>query len=147
MNEPAGYGLSREPGRWQRWEIHYELWQTEFPGLLLLGLMDAILREADDGEEDENEEAYAESFPCYERTRGWWRKVLEILREHYAGKGTPPVISLYAELTSLQKGTDDSVTSYYWCWRVQQDWSKHQSLLCEHDDVVRPAVIVTHGPL
>lgn len=87
----------------------------EFPGHLLLGLKDAILREAFDGEEDENEEAYAESFPRYERSRGLWRKVLEILREHNAGKGMPPVISLYAELMSLQKGTNDSVTGYYWC--------------------------------
>ena len=38
------------------------------------------------------------------------RKALKILREHYGGKGKPRVISLYTELTSLQKAAKKSVT-------------------------------------
>ncbi len=38
--------------------------------------------------------------------------MLEILREYYAGKGKPRVISLYTELTSLQKTPSESVTEY-----------------------------------
>lgn len=40
------------------------------------------------------------------------RKALQILRDYYAGKGKSRVISLYTELTSLQKSTDESVTEY-----------------------------------
>ncbi|RXN12698.1 hypothetical protein ROHU_010038 [Labeo rohita] len=40
------------------------------------------------------------------------RKALQILKDHYAGKGKPRVISLYTELTSLQKGVNETVTDY-----------------------------------
>ena len=40
------------------------------------------------------------------------RKALTILRHHCAGKGKPRVISLYTELTSLQKAANESVTDY-----------------------------------
>ena len=40
------------------------------------------------------------------------RAALCILRSHYAGTGKPRIISLYTELTSLSKGTDESVTDY-----------------------------------
>ena len=34
------------------------------------------------------------------------RKAIEILREHYVGKGKPQVIALYTELTSLKMSED-----------------------------------------
>ncbi len=37
------------------------------------------------------------------------RAALKILRDYYAGKGKPRVISLYTELTSLQKSSSESV--------------------------------------
>ncbi len=40
------------------------------------------------------------------------RKALEILREHYAGKDKPRVVSLYCELSSLQKASNETVTDY-----------------------------------
>lgn len=40
------------------------------------------------------------------------RKALQILREHYLSKGKPRIISLYTELTSLKKSSDESVTDY-----------------------------------
>ena len=40
------------------------------------------------------------------------RKALAILRNHYAGKGKPRIISLYTELTSLHKSSSESVTDY-----------------------------------
>lgn len=46
-------------------------------------------------------------------TRGArFRGALQILRSHYAGKGKPIVISLYSELTSLQKAVNESITDY-----------------------------------
>ena len=40
------------------------------------------------------------------------RKALEILCEHYAGKGKPRIISLYTALTSLCKLPLESITDY-----------------------------------
>lgn len=40
------------------------------------------------------------------------RKGLQILRDHYAGKVKPHVISLYTEFPSLQKAVNESVTDY-----------------------------------
>ena len=40
------------------------------------------------------------------------RKALNILKEHYAGKGKPRIISLCTKLTSLSKLSTDSVTDY-----------------------------------
>ena len=40
------------------------------------------------------------------------RKALQILRDHYAGRGKPRIITLYTELTSLHKSATESVTDY-----------------------------------
>ena len=40
------------------------------------------------------------------------RKALEILREHYAGKDKPRVVSLYCELSSLNKASNETITDY-----------------------------------
>jgi len=40
------------------------------------------------------------------------KKALEILLQQYAGSGKPRIISLYTELTSLVKRSDESVTDY-----------------------------------
>lgn len=139
MAAPTGYGPRHHDvgSRWSRLcfngdERNYELWETKFLGhLRLLGLKDTILNEpASDDEEDEgnieddikkNEEVYAEmiqflddkslSLVMRDATDNG-RKALAILRDYYAGKGKPRVISLYTELTSLQKSADESVTDY-----------------------------------
>lgn len=40
------------------------------------------------------------------------RKVLQVLREHYQGKGKPRIITFYTKLTSLQMTEDKSTTDY-----------------------------------
>ena len=40
------------------------------------------------------------------------QEALKILRAHYAGTGKSRIISLYTELTSLVKSTEESVTDY-----------------------------------
>lgn len=40
------------------------------------------------------------------------RKALQVLREHYQGKGKPRIIVLYTELTSLQMTEDSGTTDY-----------------------------------
>ena len=39
-------------------------------------------------------------------------KALEVLRQHYQGKGEPRVISLYTELTTLKKTVSESIVDY-----------------------------------
>ena len=131
MYNATGYGPRRDVGnRWSRLcfdgdEKNYEIWETKFLGYLRLqGLKETILQEPgedDVNDEVKNEEAYAEliqflddkslSLVMREATDNG-RKALTILRDHYAGKGKPRVISLYTELTSLQKAANESVTDY-----------------------------------
>ena len=40
------------------------------------------------------------------------RKALEIIRQHYQGKGKPRIISLYTELTSLKKEENEPIVDY-----------------------------------
>ena len=90
----------------------------------LQGLKRTLLNEpADDDEEDaeKNEEAYAEliqvlddkslSLIMHDATDNG-RKALQILKDYYSGKGKPRIISLYTELTSLQKTAGESITDY-----------------------------------
>lgn len=93
--------------------------------LRLLGLKETLLKEpvADNVEADilKNEESYAEMIQFLDdkslslimrEAADNWRKALKILRDHYAGKGKPRIVSLYTELTSLQKAVSESVTNY-----------------------------------
>ncbi|XP_061925349.1 uncharacterized protein LOC133664601 isoform X2 [Entelurus aequoreus] len=110
-------------------ENNYELWETKFLAHLhLLDLKSTIPGEPpgkdDDGVEEDgnkNEEAYAvlvqllddKSLSLVMRDAADdGRKALRILRDHYAGKDKPCVVSLYTELTSLQKGASESVADY-----------------------------------
>ena len=68
-------------------------------------------------DEAKNGEAYAELVQCLDNkslslimrdAKRDGRRALEILREHYAGKDKPRVVSLYCELSSLQKGSQET---------------------------------------
>lgn len=127
-------------GRWARLlfdgdEKNYELWETRFLGhLRLQGLKETILNEpvivdadaaartaARQEAENKNAEAYAELIQFLDDksvslvmrdAADDGRAALKILRDYYAGKGKPRIISLYTELTSLQKACGESVTEY-----------------------------------
>lgn len=125
--EPSG-------SRWSRLlfdgdENKYELWETKFLGhLRLQGLKEAILRVPVTEDEEEllrneakNEEAYAELIQFLDdkslslvmrEAPDDGRAALLILRNYYQGRGKPRIISLYTELTSLQKSSSESVTDY-----------------------------------
>ena len=116
--------------RWSRLlfdgdENNYELWETKFLGhLRLQGLKETILTEPETEDEDDvakNEEAYAELIQFLDdkslslvmrEAPDDGRAALRILRDYYQGKGKPRIISLYTELTSLQKSTSESITDY-----------------------------------
>ncbi|KAG7479129.1 Retrovirus-related Pol poly from transposon TNT 1-94 [Solea senegalensis] len=96
----------------------------------LRGLREVILEEPEIADEDEaalaedeakNGEAYAELVQCLDNkslslvmrdAKRDGRRALEILREHYAGKDKPRVVSLYCELSSLHKASSETVTDY-----------------------------------
>lgn len=133
MSIATGYGPSHTSQRWFKLlfdgdEKNYELWETRFLAHMELRGLGAVLQqEAEDDEdaraEDEakNGEAYAELVQCLDDkslslvmrdARNNGRKALEILREHYAGKDKPRVVSLYCELSSLQMTSKETVTDY-----------------------------------
>ncbi|KAJ8346770.1 hypothetical protein SKAU_G00281710 [Synaphobranchus kaupii] len=124
----TGYGprLRTTGGRWQRLvfdgdENNYELWEVKFLGHMRLeGLKDTILSAADPDAE-KNAECYAELIQFLDdkslslvmrEAADDGRKALKILRDHYASQGKPRVISLYNELCSLKKESDETITDY-----------------------------------
>lgn len=120
MAAPTGYGPRKEIGsRWNRLcfdgdEKNYELWETKFLGqLCLLGLKKTILHEPNEGEDgaegdaEKNEKAYAELIQLLDDkslslvmrdAADNGRRALQILRDHYAGKGKPRVINCILNL-------------------------------------------------
>ena len=96
--------------------------------LRLQGLKETILTAPTSDDENvlaedaaKNEEAYAELIQFLDdkslslvmrEAPDDGRAALKILRNYYAGKGKPRIISLYTELTSLQKSSKESVTEY-----------------------------------
>jgi len=104
-------------------ERKYEQWEVKFLGYMRLQkLKDTILPPPDTKvDAAKNEEAFAELIQFLDDKSlslvmrdavDDGKKALEILRQHYAGSGKPRIISLYTELTSLVKRSDESVTDY-----------------------------------
>ena len=136
MSSATGYGPSHAGQRWVRLlfdgdEKSYELWETRFLAHMeLRRLREVVLEDPEIDEDDEaalaedeakNGEAYAELVQCLDNkslslvmrdARRDGRKALKILREHYAGKDKPRVVSLYCELSSLHKTSNETVTDY-----------------------------------
>lgn len=136
MSSATGYGPSQAGQRWFRLlfdsdEKNYELWETRFLAHMeLRGLQQVLLEDPNIDEDDEealaederlNGEAYAELVQCLDNkslslimrdAKRDGRKALGILREHYAGKDKPRVVSLYCELSLLHKASNETVTDY-----------------------------------
>ena len=121
---------SRGYGARPRWDIYfdgdatyYELWETKLLAYLhLKKLKKTVLAKGTIGDQNaKNEEAFAEIIQFLDNrslalvmrdAKDNGKKALQILRQHYMGDGKPRVSSLYAVLTSLQKGPEESVTDY-----------------------------------
>ena len=106
-------------------ESKYELWEVKFLGYMRLQKLYDIFVRLESEKEPPNEErqadAFAELVQCLDNrslslvirdARDDGRKALEILRQHYQGKGKPRVIALYTELTSLKKRENESAMDY-----------------------------------
>ena len=119
----TGYG----PSRYNRLYFYgdpdkFEQWEEKFMGYLKIKKLKDIVTSTDDNvDEDKNEDVYSELIQLIDEkslslimrdAKNDGRKSMKLLREHYAGKGKPRVISLYTELTSLSKTPEQSATEY-----------------------------------
>ena len=101
-------------------ERKYELWEAKFYGYLHTLKLKGEL-EKNPPNADKNADIYAELIQLLDDrslalimrdAKDNGKKALEILREHYMGQGKPKIIALYTELTTLNKGTEESTTDY-----------------------------------
>ena len=130
----TGYGPSGIPAnQWQNLlfngdERRFEQWEVRIMGYLRIKKLKDIVSPADpenpltDADSiSKNELAFAEICQYLDETslslvmrdaRDDGRKALQILREHYAGRSKPRIITLYTQLTSLVKDKNESITDY-----------------------------------
>lgn len=106
-------------------ESRYELWEVKFLGYMRLQkLYDVVIPK--EGETSapsaaDKASAFAELVQCLDdrslslvirEANNDGRKALQVLREHYQGKGKPRIIALYTELTSLHMREGETTTDY-----------------------------------
>ena len=103
-------------------ETNFEIFEVKFLSYLrLCGLYNVTQNSNSENDDELNAEVFAELIQCLDDrsinliirdARDNGRKALEILSLHYRPKGKARVITLYTELTSLQKNAIESVTDY-----------------------------------
>ncbi|XP_046856234.1 uncharacterized protein LOC124449349 [Xenia sp. Carnegie-2017] len=105
-------------------EGRYELWEVKFLSFMRMQKLHDVFvpsRGEDELDEARNANAFAELVQCLDdrslsliirEARDDGRRALNVLREHYQGKGKPRIIALYTELTSLKKGENETTTDY-----------------------------------
>ena len=105
-------------------ESKYELWEVKFLAhMRLQKLYNVFVPSEEDTEASaaKKADAFAELVQCLDdrslsliirEARDDGPKALEILRQHYQGKGKPRVIFLYTELTTLKKTENESIVDY-----------------------------------
>ena len=93
-------------------EQHWDQWECRFLAYMKLRKLKYVVASESPASADKKEEAYSELVQYLdERSLNLvmrdaaddGRKAMNILRQHYAGRGTQRVLSLYATLSSLQK--------------------------------------------
>ena len=123
----TGYGPSSRYARlmFSGDEDRYEAWETRFLGHMELKDMKEIIDpptiSTEPVDATKNSKCFAELISFLDDTslglvmrdaKGDGRKALAILRTHYAGKGTARVVTLYTELTKLEKTSSETMTDY-----------------------------------
>ena len=103
-------------------ESNFEIFEVKFLSYLrLCGLYEVTQNPDSENDVELNAEVFAELIQCLDDrsinliirdARDNGRKSLEILSLHYRPKGKARVITLYTELTSLQKNDIETVTDY-----------------------------------
>ena len=105
-------------------ESKYELWEVKFLAYMRLQKLYNVFVPAEEEEPAsaaKKADAFAEFVQCLDdrslsliirEAKDDGPKSLEVLRQHYQGKGKPRVISLYTELTTLKKTESESIVDY-----------------------------------
>ena len=103
-------------------ESKYELWEVKFLAQMRLQkLYDVFVPGDKEIEASKNADAFAELVQCLDdrslslvirEAKDDGQRALEVLRQHYQGKGKPRVIALYTELTTLKKSENESTVDY-----------------------------------
>eukprot|EP00794_Sanderia_malayensis_P001519 gene1519-1679_t len=124
IQDSTGYGPSTQ---WKNLTFDgdqrkFEIWETKILGYMeLRKLKDILVGENDNINADKNETAFSELIQFLDdrslslvirEAKDDGRKAFKILREFYAGDSKPRVITLYNQLTTLQKGTTENLTDY-----------------------------------
>ena len=116
----TGYGPNAHlmfDGDEQKWEQ----FECKFLAYMKIKKLKYVVASDMPASADKREEAYSELVQCLDErslnlimrdARDGGRLAMQILREHYAGRGTQRILSLYATLSSLQKRRDESLTDY-----------------------------------
>ena len=119
----TGYGPSNI---WQNLtfdgnERKYDLWETKILGYMKLKKLKMVFVTEVEITEEQNETAFSELIQFLDErslsliireARDDGRKAWKILREFYASSSKPRIITLYNQLTTLQKTRSETVTDY-----------------------------------
>ena len=119
----TGYGPSN---LWQNLafdgnEKKFEIWETKILGYMKLKKLKNVFVTEDEVTADQKETAFAELIQFLDErsltlvlreANDDGRKAWKILKEHYASGSKPRIITLYTQLTTLQKSHSEIVTDY-----------------------------------
>ena len=121
---PTGYG-PRRGLLFDGDESRYELWEVKFLAQMRLQKLYNIFVPTEDETTEptasKKADAFAELVQCLDdrslslvirEARDDGRRALQVLRQHYQGKGKPRVIALYTELTTLRKVDNEATVDY-----------------------------------
>ena len=102
-------------------ENNYEKWEVKLLAYLSLRKLKKTVTCEGGNDAAKNEEAFSEIVQLLDDrslslvmrdAKDDGRQALKILREHYAGKGKPRVLSMWTVLSSLVKTPEDTITDY-----------------------------------
>jgi len=124
MSLITGYGPSNF---WQNLvfdgnERKFELWETKILGYMKLKKLKVVFTTEDEITVEQNETAYAELIQFLDErsltlvireAKDKGREAWKILKEHYASGSKPRIITLYNELTTLQKSHTETITDTF----------------------------------
>ena len=118
----TGYGNPAHRLYFDGDENKYEMWEIKMLSYMKLKKLKNIIQPGETiASADKREEAFAELVQFLDDrslnlvmrdAKDDGRKALEILRDHYAGRGKQRVVSLYTTLTSLIKQQQETLTDY-----------------------------------
>ena len=108
----TGYGAQQQRLFFDGDETRYEQWEIKMLAYMRLRKLKKVILGEINSNDDKREEAFSELIQFLDDrslnlimrdAKDDGKKALEILRQHYAGSGKQRIISLYTQLTSLQK--------------------------------------------